>query len=323
MAAAAAAPLPHIPWGLGVNMREAAYYGTGNFGSADLNAHLDFLHNIGVNRIRFFASRIEFSAAQCTARVEATLNALDARGMKAIVCITDAFSASGFVIREDAIWHKVPNTNGQIHKDYWLQHIYRDPNSYLAFARTMVSRLRSHRAVLAWELGNEFAIHPQPASVAESEAFLQFVTEAAGEIKSIDGNTPVSIGLVNSSHVSPSGIDRQEYTKRLYRLVDIVSMHRYRDWSDDEFNKSDVDLAIAKNLGKDFFAGEIGLAFSAGQDRAAFFKKEIRFWKGAGAFSAMPWQFNIQQFGGMHEDTGISKVLGDFDALVKVMKDNA
>ncbi len=315
--------LKKLPWGVGVNMRELAYYGWRNFASAELNTNLDLLDNHGVKTVRFFASRIELTASECADRVEATLNELNARGMNAIVCLTDAFSESGFVINTDAIWHKVPNTHGQIHKDYWLQRIYRDKNSYLEFARTLVSRLRSHPAVAMWELGNEFAIHPQPAAAPESEAFLRFVEEAAGEIKSIDGNTPVSIGLVNSTHVSPSGVDPRQFTKRLYTLVDAVSIHRYGDWSQEDQDRGLLDMEIAQHMGKDFYAGEIGMPFSSGADRVAYFTKEIEFWHSKGAFSAMPWQFNAQQFGGMHEDMGISKGLGDFDALLGVLKTQA
>nr|AUN37572.1 N-acetylmuramoyl-L-alanine amidase [uncultured bacterium] len=319
----AAAVAESLQWGLGVNMREAAYYGTGNFASANLPQHLDMLKDIGVTTVRFFASRIEFTAAECATSVQRTLDELNNRQMNGIVCLTDAFSASGFVVKDDAPWHSLAQIQGQIRKDYWLQHIYRQQNSYLDFLRTLVSRLKDHPAVLLWELGNEFAIQLQPAAPNESEAFLQFVKEAAGEIRSLDGNTRISIGLVNSSHVSPSNQDRRDYTTRLYKLVDAVSIHRYGDESQDDQDRNLLDMQIANEMGKAFYAGEIGLPFSLGSDRPAYYKKEIKFWKSKGAFTVMPWQFNAQQFGGMHEDRGISKGFADFDALVKVLRDNA
>ena len=286
-----------ISWRTGVNMREFAYYGTDavRFTNADLQKRqLDQLQPLQVKLVRFYASFAQLTTVQCISRVRSALDLLQGAGMQGIVCLCDALG-SPFVIQGDESYHQGPN--GQLLKTYWHEKFY--TRNYLPFAISMANSLKDHPALFMFELGNEYAIHPQPASVDDGQSFFEFAQQASEAIKNAAPRTLVSTGLVNSNHVAPSG-QQQAFGTRLYSLpsLDAISIHYYAD--DGEKAYMPVELSIAQAVNKPYYIGEFG-APEFWQDRAGWYRDQLQEWFTGGAFTCMPWAYDSSS-----SDVGVS-----------------
>lgn len=299
-----------LPWRLGVNMREFAYYGSGankvKFTQEGLRAQqLTACRDNGIRLVRFFASQLQFDTAQSLTFIGKALDAIKAAGMQAVICLDDSLTGAEQYMPGNNAFHTGPL--GHLNVKYWRTKAYRQ--NYLPHVRKIVSTFANHEAVLMWELGNEFALHPQPPQPGDDAAFLEFVSEVSQEIRDrVSPNQLISLGLISTHSVfsqSPHD-DRKHSARCLYALpsVDAVGVHYYRhDFSSlKEF--IDIDIAIARELGKPFYVGEIG-AKHQNADRPTYYAQEVSRWKNAGAFSVMPWQLDSSAF-----DVGIGDELG-------------
>ncbi|MBX3085091.1 MAG: cellulase family glycosylhydrolase [Anaerolineae bacterium] len=286
-----------IAWRTGVNMREFAYYGTEavKFTNAGLQKRqLDQLQPLQVKLVRFYASFAQLTPSQCIQRVKTALDLLHQADMQGIVCLCDALS-SPFVTRGDDDYHRGPG--GQIVKAYWYEKAY--TRNFLPFATSMADALKDHPALFMFELGNEYAIHPQPASGEDGQAFLEFAQAASEALKNAAPHTLVSTGLVNSNHVAPAG-QQKAFGTRLYGLasLDAVSIHYYAD--DGEKGYVPTEVSVAEAVGKPYYIGEFG-APEHWQDRAGWYRDQLQEWFNNGAFTAMPWAFDSSP-----SDVGVS-----------------
>jgi len=308
---------PTLGWRLGVNIREFAYIGTPVLqftGEVLQEQQLAELKAIGAKQIRFFTSHVSMNTAQTVAQVKKAMQKINAAGLKAILCLSDGLG-SGFFPRGDEQLHN--QVHGHLHKDYFKQKHYRQ--HFIPLSRALLEGVADNPAVSIVELGNEYAIHPQPATQADADAFVAFCDEAGEMVKSVVPRALVSTGLVNTNHIAAPG-KRDALARKLYALdsMDVVSIHYYQH--DDEKCKADHDAAIARALKKPYYIGELG-AFSNTGNRSGYYDSEINEWKGKGAFMVMPWGFDVST-----KDVGISDELalagrfGDFGDCCTVLR---
>jgi hypothetical protein len=169
--------------------------------------------------VRMHVCYRDVSLEQAIPLVGKALDLLHDRGMLAIAVLNDALGR--FWVPGDERFHR--HDMGHLDKtDYFINKGYEE--NYLPYLQKMVAAYRDHPAIFAWELGNEYAIHPQPATEQDSEAFLNFAQVASDTIRSFDANHLITTGLVNTGHVAPNdrpGHDRIAYGKRLYGLPNI------------------------------------------------------------------------------------------------------
>jgi hypothetical protein len=242
-------------------------------------------------------------------RVSRALKRLGDRGIDGVLCLIDVFSESGMILPEDKLFYDMKTPSGdKLHKRYYNERAYSRPvGGFLNYVRDVVSQLTArHNNILLWEIGNELTIHAPNlfASKADGDAFLEFTRRTADTIRSASGGRGrVGTGLVNSNHVAPSeGISREDFTRRLYDLVDAISLHYYRE--DDEEGRIGVDIAAAR--GKPIYLGEMGADFHAGGRREYFadqFRK-ARFERGM--FLAMPWDMGAPSSPGFGGERGVA-----------------
>ena len=278
-------------------MREFAYYGTPARPHTDVGLQrrqLEQLQDMQVKLVRFYASFNQLSTEQCIEKVLSALDLLQEFGMQADVCLADSLG-SEFTIAGDEAFHTGPL--GHLAQPYWRERAYQ--HAYLPFVARMVQACAQHPAVLMWELGNEYAIHPQPATFDDGQDFLEFARVASEAIKAAAPNALVSTGLVGSHHVAPAGL-AEPYGRQLYSLpgIDVISIHYYAD--DDEKMSVQREIGLSRALVKPFFIGEFG-APDSWPDRAAYYRTQLEESHQAQAFTAMPWAFDSSP-----SDVGVS-----------------
>lgn len=301
-----------IPWRTGVNMREFAYYGTAARQHTDVGLQrrqLEHLQDMQVKLVRFYASFNQFSTAECIDKVLSALDLLHEFGMQADICVADSL-ASEFTIAGDGSFHTGPL--GHLTQPYWRERAYH--NAYIPFLTQMAQACAQHPAVLLWELGNEYAIHPQPASFDDGQDFLEFARIASETIKAANPQAIVSTGLVGSHHVAPSGLAEQ-YGHELYSLpgIDAISIHYYAQ--DDERLNLQREIKLADTVGKPFFVGEFGAPHDW-PDRAAYYRAQLEEAQKAGAFAAMPWAFDSSPSDvGVSDDKAFASIWPSFEDI--------
>jgi len=314
-----------IPWRTGANLREFAYYGTPalQWASAALQRNqLNGLRDIGVQVVRIFAFHHSM-VDQAVDRVRAALDLFNEYNMQVIVCLDDSLSHSGYCVPGDEAYHS--EVHGHFNKRYFHEKRYQV--NYIPRVQGLVTALKDHPAVLMWELGNEYALHPQPAQPGDADAFLNFARDASSAIKAIAPNSLITTGLVNSRHVGFREND-EEFATRLYGMdtIDAISLHLYQHeggGNDLERARCYTDINVAKKLGKPWFMGEFGARHTIG-NRRDYYASEMQTWRDQGAFSALAWAFDTSgQDVGVSDQLAMARIFSDFGDLCGVVKSHA
>lgn len=315
-----------IPWRTGVNMREFAYYGTSLLPSPAQSFQDDQLRKLGelgVKLVRFYATAkvSDFSPDVCVERVRHALDRLHAFGMQAIVCLDDSIG-SDYSLPLNQPFHNTPP--GHYHKDYWRDRKYND--HYMGHVRHLVTALANHPAVLVWELGNEYAMHPDNPLPTEAEIndFFTFASAASRLIKQLAPRKLVSTGLMNSRQISyalsPDAISA--FARRLYGLptIDLISIHYYQDDNEKQF--APIDVEAARFVRKPFYVGELGAKPEA-VPRPSYYQGELQEWKDAGAFTVLLWGFDASSDAHVSDRFAFAGRFGDFNDICQTMRNFA
>lgn len=311
----------NIPFRTGVNMREFAYYGTPAVPHARLElqtAQLNELRALGAQAIRLFGVCRRFNADDNIRRLKAALDLIDRYNMQAIIALNDSFN-SEWIVAAEAGYHTA--VMGHLRKDYWLNRLYQA--HYLPYVQRVVTALAGHPALLMWELGNEFALHPQPATPSDERAFYNFAAEASAAIKAITPATLVSPGLINTNQVTTART-REEAARNLYRLatLDVISLHFYAE--DGEIGYANTDVLIAHDFDKPFYVGEMGADVTRTRERAEWYGDQFAKWRGAGAFTIMPWAFDSSPIDvGVSDTRAFARIHGDYAGIKAVVQGHA
>jgi hypothetical protein len=323
-----------ISWRTGANIRELAFYGaTAQVidngvvqtkevvkGSSGLWAEqqLTSLENIGVQVVRFYAAHQWFTAAAAIPLIKKTLDLIAAHHMQAIVCLNDSLGDRLFDVHGDESFHTEANL-GHLRNTYWTQKAYE--NFYIPYITKIVTAFRSSPTVLMWDLGNEYGMYPNNVSAtpAQVKAFLTFAETASVTIKNIAPRQLVSTGIVNTHHVA-SGGDVTIFSRKLHSMssIDAISIHDYKGFNGGQDGFANIDVGMAKELGKPFYIGEFGARWPT-EDRPKFYREKIDTWKVAGASIVMPWAYDdvtrpnpAVTDVGIGDDQGLSRGQGDF-----------
>jgi hypothetical protein len=307
-----------LAWCTGVNMREFAFFGTPvvPFTTTALqDAQLAALRSLGVKVVRIFGTHVSMSTSQVINQLRTALVKIGGAGMRAIVCLNDGLG-SGFFPKGDEAFHN--QVQGHVNREYFTQNGYR--THFVPQVKAITEALAASPHILMWELGNEFAIHPQPAVAADGEAFLRFADEVGELIKRATPRVLVSTGLVNTNHIAaPGPTARGTFARRLYSLdsMDVISIHYYQH--DGEKDKADFDAQIAKALKKPYYIGEVG-AFHHIGPRAGYYDAELGEWKGKGACMVLPWAFDVSPVDvGIGDELAMARRFDDFDGNTGVL----
>lgn len=302
---------------LGFNTREFAYYGTQAypFTSAALrDAQASGARSFGGSLVRFYGAHRAFDVPTMLNQIGQALEVLRAKDLRAILCLADSLGDSGHVLAAESQFHNQPH--GHLHKDYLHSRAYQA--HYLPFIRQVAERFGNHPALFAFELRNEFAVHPGPSTPADAQAALAYFQAASEVLKSAAPNVFVSTGLVNVRQITHQE-DSSAFARQLYGLpsIDLVSIHYYVQ--DNEKQHGLRDAAIARELGKPFYIGEIGAEVNT-VDRVAFFRSEMNEWFQAGAFAVLPWALYVgAQDVGVSDTLSVARFHPDFDGITSTV----
>ncbi len=321
---------------VGANLREFAYYTRSDILPAatanDQDVQITALRQIGMRVVRLFAPHHRIDTATSIQLLKNALDKLHQANLLAIVTLTDALGVSGYNITEDRVrFHN--QILGHVNKTtYFHEEGYR--LFYLPFVERVVQSLRDHPAIFAWEIGNEFAIHPQPANSNDGNAFLAFHDTVSRRIRQLDPNHLITTGLVNTGHGTPAFHNAEDYARRLYSIpsIDFATVHFYQHMNNpnaamaDEEGRSLVDFRVVKSLGKPIIVEEFGSAIG-NHNRVNFTAMKLNAWISSGAAGFMQWGFSAtgrdigvgdNQFGMDNYSSANTPI---FDALVRLYRD--
>ena len=280
---------------VGGNLREFPFYTTHAMEHANANhqrLQLEGIRNMGMRVVRMHVCHREIDINQTKVLVRDALDQIHRHNLLAIMVLNDALF-SNFYIPDDQPFHT--ETMGHLHKRYFLQRGYEQ--NYLPFVKLLVADLKDHPAIFAWELGNEYAIHPQPASAQDGNAFLNFASHVSDTIRGIDPNHLITTGLINVNQVKPSTEDHRAYAKRLYSLpnLDFGTVHFYQSHpghTNSEEDRCRPDLEVLKSLNKPTIVEEFG-ATAGNNNRFEYTRDNLQEWFDLGAVGFMQWGLSI------------------------------
>ncbi len=197
------------------------------------------------------------------------------------------------------------------------------PLSYRDYLRAIGAHYRQEPQILGWQLVNEPEIYPEA-----TENFIvlrRFAVEAVDELKQIDPNHLVSLGLLGLGQPSTAG-------KQFRRLndcagIDLVTAHDHgymseplagRGWKRRE-NSFYADFCDARSLQKPFVATESGIALEWVDGdrnyRAKLFEAKLRAFFVAGGNGYILWNYEPTP------DTDFG--FGPDDPVMKVLEETA
>ena len=296
---------------MGVNVRKFAYFGTSVAPHLELhqqNFFCDEANRFGIRWLRFYAADSEHNPGQIINKTRQALDTLAAHNMLGVVVISDAIGETGLYPLGDDTFHTEAGHMRHLNSQYW--HTQHYENAYIPLLRELVNNFRNHPGLGMWQLMNEPGIYPNTPSYNDAQVFRRFVHRASSLIQSIDGNHPISIGLINTAHVLPSGYSAQEFYASLPN-IHVVSCHVYQKdknaitslWPPHE-GGAVIDAQAAHATNKAYILTEFGSHNDGNRVESTryFFHRQFN---ELDASIAMQWAFMPT-----HNDTGV----GDHDS---------
>jgi hypothetical protein len=278
---------------VGANLREFVFYGQPFLQYTTLthqDRQLEAVRNMQMRVVRIYACHRRVATPQAIALLRSALDKIQQYGLVAIVVLNDSVGLSDFYVPGDERFHS--EVLGHLHKTYFTDQRYRE--NYLPFVELTVTALKEHLAISAWELGNEYAIHPQPATNVDGQVFLAFAHHVSEVVRHLDPNHLITTGLINTGQVMPAGYDARRFCKELYDwpYLDFATVHFYQDRDHpeqaSEEARSLVDLDILQVLGKPLIVEEFG-AIQGTPNRYQFLESRLQQWFSRGAAGFMQW----------------------------------
>lgn len=212
----------------GVNFRELIGYDNVIMPYAspnDVVIQLDGAKQLGMSVVRFYVAHKSLSVEAAIPRVKRILDMLQARGMYAILVLTDG-AYSGFEIRDNSTNRAFNGIDRYTHAFY--EGGFRQ--NYLPYVEAMTAGIGAHPAILSWEIGNEFTTIQIPPTTAQMDAFLNFYAETAAVIRRNSPGKLISSGLESCWQLFVTqAYDGAKYCEKLYNIVEIGTIHTYQE----------------------------------------------------------------------------------------------
>lgn len=213
---------------VGVNFRELIGYDNRIMpyaGPHDVTVQLDGAGSLGMRVVRFYVSHKSLTVDQAIPRVRNILDMLEARGMYAILVISDG-AYSGFEVKDNSQNRAVNGIDRYTHR--FFEGGYRD--NYLPYVETLTKAIGSHPAIFAWEPINEATTVQVPPTQAQMDAFIAFYADVTAVIRRNSPGKMVSSGLESCYQLFVlHAYENGEYCARLYQIVDIGTIHTYQE----------------------------------------------------------------------------------------------
>lgn len=211
----------------GVNFRELIGYDNRIMPYAnpsDVAIQLDGAKSLGMRVVRFYVSHKSLTVDAAIPRVKNILDMLHARGMYAILVLTDG-AYSGFNVADTPQNRAVNGIDRYTH--YFFERGFRE--NYLPYVDALTKAIGAHPAVFAVEPGNEFTTISIPPSQAQMDAFLNFYLEVSAVIRRNMPGKLISSGLESCYQLFVlESYDGGRYCERLYAIVDVGTLHTYQ-----------------------------------------------------------------------------------------------
>ncbi|MEM6284071.1 MAG: hypothetical protein AAF787_17900, partial [Chloroflexota bacterium] len=318
---------------MGVNVRELAYFGTPQWRWTQESQRMAFLKeakSIGKTWVRFYAPHREYTPDQIIQHTRKTLDEIHEAGLLGIVVLGDSLAETNLYPPGDEGFHT--EVMGHINKSYWHNKNYE--TNYIPLLQRIVGELKDHPGVGLWQLMNEPALYPQPASDADADAFAAFVDRASSLIYEMDTVHPISMGIINVAHVAPSAANQLEYPREYLaarKYIHVVSCHCYQHLDNgdpnalwDQEDRANIDGPAAAATERAFMLTEFG-ASQAGNRTAsseAFLRRQLQ---GNNASAALQWGFmptsNDVGVGDSHFGLSRANINKEYDQLVSLFRD--
>ena len=218
---------------LGVNIREFPHFGIPQWQWAREHGRETYcksVQDLNMKWVRFFTPHVTYGSLDDNLkRIEATLDVIRDHDLVAVVTLTDSLADVGMFPKEDGEWHEKGTPMGHYHKDYFNTNAFR--NHYHPYVKEVVSAFKDHAGVGIWQLMNEPAIYPPPASDTDVESFARWVDETSAMIYEMDKTHPIAIGMINASHIKPPAAEQNQFVLDFYsqrKHIHVVTCHTYQ-----------------------------------------------------------------------------------------------
>jgi len=180
---------------IGVNIRGLCHYGKNDIliytQESHIGENLDAVANMGGKVVRVFGPVKFATHSENVNRIEAVLDAMESRGLKAIISLIDVYN-TGFHPQGDDSYYMSQPGGYTLLDDSWFAGGYQD--NYLPFVQMVTSQLKNHNAIFAWELGNELTDIKNPSNI------ISFAQNVAAVIKANDPYHMVTTGFISIDH---------------------------------------------------------------------------------------------------------------------------
>ena len=273
---------------IGANIRGLCHFGGADIlprsSAAMIDENINALAAMGVKVVRVYAANQYASAATCVGRLGTVLDKLDAKGMKAIVCLTDQHP-TGFFPAGDNVYYLVQYNGQHVLDDTWYNGGYLI--NYVPWVELCVNTLKSKSGVFAWELGNELCRHDDP------DAIIAFSADMAARIKAIDAYHMVTTGFLSLDDLKIGFSAAQA----LYEddNIDFMTRHIYSGADDLHPMAYACDDVVWSRVQKPLVIEEFGWHSMYG-DRVINTQAQVTKWFGLGARGFMQWGYQVQAY---------------------------
>ena len=273
---------------IGVNIRGLCHFGGGDIlprsSSAMIAENLTAAAAMGVKVIRFYAGNKYQSAVTNVARLGSLLDALDAKGLKGIICFTDQHP-TGFCPAGDEAYYLNQYNGLNVLDDTWYNGGYL--TNYAPWVEAAVTAYKAHNGVFAWELGNELSCHD------DHDAIIAFTADMAARIKAIDSDHMVTTGFLSCDDLKIGFSEAQA----LYEddNIDFITRHIYSGADDLHPMAYAVDDVVWSRVQKPLVIEEFGWREMYG-NRVTNTQAQVTKWFNLGARGFMQWGYQSQAY---------------------------
>jgi endo-1,4-beta-mannosidase len=284
------------------NSRNNCWYTMGD-GEALAQSLSQIGPHMDVFRAWFFQSLATTNGVRDWAAFDHTLSVARSHGVKVIATLTNQW---GDCEQADPIYKT----------EAWYQSWYRLrdaslPVSYREWVAEVVTRYRSDPTILAWQLVNEAEDLTSKGGRCSSTAtrtLMNFTSDMARVVKSIDHNHLLSLGTVGTGQCGTQGAEYQEVHS--VPGIDLCEFHDYghplSPLPGDQWNGFMVRVRQCNALNKPLFVGETGIKTSSIgslEARAKAFAAKFAAQFQAGVVGQLIWDWRDGAHGGSAQDS--------------------